>query len=77
MTNQFEENVKAIPSNADASIWKQALIEVADTAWLCRSWFESHNVPFTAADLMTMTGMVISLSETKRHEARTREADDE
>lgn len=67
MTNQFDENLKAIPP--DSWRWKQAIVDVADTAWLCRSWFDSHAVKCTAADIVAMTQLILAREE----QARARE----
>lgn len=56
MLNRFDEMLLAhdMPDR-----WKRSLIDVADTAFLCWIWLEERKIPFTAADVLTMTKMVI------------------
>ena len=35
--------------------WRQPVIDVADTMYVCKKWFEGHEVAFTASDLLAMT----------------------
>jgi hypothetical protein len=39
--------------------WHQPLIDVADTMFACKKWLEGHDVAFTAANLLTMTRLVL------------------
>lgn len=54
--NRFDEMLLAysVPER-----WKKALIDVADTAFICWVWLDERKVPFSAADVLTMTKMVI------------------
>lgn len=45
--------------------WRDALVGVADTAYMCISWFKDQDIKFTAADLMTMTGLVMKKEQHK------------
>jgi hypothetical protein len=51
----------------EAQRWKGALIDVLDTGDFCVFWFKKHGIPFTAADVVAMTELVMV-----RHEALMR-----
>ena len=52
--NNFEVWLQRCPFTMRA-----ALIDVADTADMCKRWFESNQVAYTAADLVAMTALVL------------------
>lgn len=70
---RFDEMVAAygVPD-----LWKQSLIDVADTAFICWVWLDERKVPFTAADVLTMAKMVIDREAAKAAEEAAREQDD-
>jgi hypothetical protein len=45
---------------------RQAIIDVTDTAYLVKVWFEQHRVAYTAADLASMTSMVLEREKLPR-----------
>jgi hypothetical protein len=46
-----------------------ALIEVVDTAEGCLCWFKSQGLETSAADVMTMTGLVLDQAKQKKDTA--------
>jgi hypothetical protein len=46
----------------------QPLIDVADTMVACKKWFESHDVAFTASDLVAMARLVLERERATRQE---------
>lgn len=53
--NELDEAIAALPIPAD---WSNAVVAIADTAYLARVWFRSYGVEFTAADLMRFVELV-------------------
>jgi hypothetical protein len=53
--NQFKAALKDVP-NSD---FRSALIDVTDTAHLCKAWFETYGVSATAADIVALTKLVM------------------
>jgi uncharacterized protein YcgI (DUF1989 family) len=47
---------------------KMALIDVCDTAEMCRRWFEGQGVPYSASDLVAMSALVLA-REARRQES--------
>jgi hypothetical protein len=39
---------------------RQPLIDVLDTATICKAWFVAHGLTCTAADLVAMTALVLA-----------------
>lgn len=60
--NRFEEQ---LDRDFPAGSAKRALTEVADTAYMCKLWFESYlavdseKIGFNGADVMAMTKLVL------------------
>lgn len=73
--NRFEYGMASIPSGPEEALWKKAIIEVADTAYLCRLWLETYTKEFTAADVLAMTRMVMDREDDKRIDAEARTYD--
>ena len=57
-TNHFDAFVRRISSKAPAHL-HAALLDVTDTAYACRLWFESNAPAATPADIVAMTGLVM------------------
>ena len=55
----LEEHDK--PSN-----FRRALTDVTEAAYLAKLWFDDHGVPYTAADLIAMTAMVLQREQDMR-----------
>lgn len=64
--NRFEALLKAVPDSA----WKDALVEVLDTAFMCHVWFEAHDIIATSGDIVRMTELVCARESEKRREAQ-------
>lgn len=60
-TNRFEEHLKKMSDSGDGSsrVWRDSLIVVADTAYMCKLWLDEYSPDFTTADLLEMTRMVV------------------
>jgi hypothetical protein len=54
-TNEFERLLAGLPK----SDFQGHVIAVADTVYFCKAWFEGYGVAFTAADLLTMTKLIL------------------
>jgi len=54
--NEFERllQMDRIPER-----FRGAVVDVADTAYMCKAWFASYGVAATAADIMAMCRMVM------------------
>jgi hypothetical protein len=65
--DRFEQLLHDYPSSAGE--WKGPLIDVADTFYACKVWFETHmgERPWTGADVAAMARMVF---ECKRENGR-------
>lgn len=48
--------------------WRQPIIDVADTMYVCKKWFEGHEVAFTAADLVGMARLLLERERAMREE---------
>ena len=58
--NPFEQLLsKGYASDARSRHMKDAVIEVADTAYMCKTWFESYKLEATAADVIAMTRLIL------------------
>jgi len=57
MRDRFDNLLIAAQSSPPA--WRDALVAVADTAFICRAWLEEYAPGFTPADLLVMTKMVV------------------
>jgi len=56
--NDFEKRLERM-REPDASVFKDALIDVCDTAHMCKLWFESYGLAATAADVVALTRLVM------------------
>jgi hypothetical protein len=54
--DQFLADTRGAPASTH---WRQPVIDVADTMYVCKKWFEGHEVAFTASDLLAMTRLVL------------------
>ena len=60
--NRFEELLKSMNrpgARPGASAFRDALIDVADTASMCKMWFDSEGIAYTAADVVAMARLVL------------------
>ena len=57
--DRFEKLLLAAQQGDAPQEWRKALVDVADTASICRAWLQEYAEGFTPADLLTMVGMVI------------------
>ena len=56
--DRFDELVVTAQKGGAPKAWCVALANVADTAFICRTWLELYAPNFTPADLLAMTKMV-------------------
>jgi hypothetical protein len=63
MMDIFETTLQQCPHEM-----RMALIDVCDTADMCRRWFEVNKVSYTAADLITMARMVLEREIIRRNQ---------
>jgi hypothetical protein len=58
--NEFDQRVTSIMTQTpEGRRFQGPMIEVADTLETCKLWFDAHEVPYTAVDLLAMANMVI------------------
>lgn len=57
--DKFDALLEAAQTHGASPTWRNALIDVADTAYLCRAWLEQYAPKYSPADLLAMTRMVI------------------
>lgn len=57
MSREFEDALaKLTPENEP---FKLALIDVCDTAEMCKKWFDSVGLSYAAADVVALTALVL------------------
>ena len=49
--------------DVDGTFAQGPMIDVADTIETCKLWFDTHKVPYAAADLLVMARMVMKREE--------------
>jgi hypothetical protein len=54
----FENSYEALMAQAPEGWWKEAIIDVLDTAYIVRQWFKAHKVEASAADITAMTALI-------------------
>ncbi len=71
--DRFERMLQQLGSY-DHSNFKRAIIEVCDTADICRARFEGADIPITAEAVVALTGLVLARErqESDKQEARER-----
>ena len=57
--NSFDQFLADTRGDPGGERWRQPVIDVADTMYICKKWFEAHEIKFTAADLLAMTKLVL------------------
>ena len=62
-------------SGVPAQMMLGHIVDVADTMDACRCWFESQNLPFSNADMIAMTRLILDQRE-KAKEPTEQERDD-
>lgn len=63
--NRFDEMFKLSFQSAPTH-WRDSLIFVADTAYMCRLWLMDYAPGWTPSDLMKMTELVVAASKQER-----------
>jgi hypothetical protein len=63
--DQFLADTRGDPAGAH---WRQPVIDVADTMYVCKKWFEADEVAFTATDLLAVTRRVLERERATREE---------
>jgi hypothetical protein len=58
--NQFERLMLKENWPGDSDRARTAVRDVADTMYACREWFEGYKVPYTGADLVAMTKLILA-----------------
>ena len=64
-SDEFERYLAQYPMPARLSV-----IKVCDTAFMAFTWFRVREIPFTGADILTMTGLI--MQHEKEAEAQRR-----
>ena len=77
--NPFEEWLNGA-QGAGPRNFRAAVIDVADTAYVCKLWFESYGLNATVADIMAMARLVMereaALEKAEKELLYEREDDD-
>ncbi len=77
--NRFKEWLKSA-QEARRHNFRTAVIDVADTAYVCKLWFESYGLNATAADIVAMARLVMereaALEKAEKELLYEREDDD-
>lgn len=55
--NRFEDAIRLLPHGTG---FRDALIDVCDTASICRKWLLDNYDEHTAADVVVLTGLVMA-----------------
>ncbi|WP_426959445.1 hypothetical protein [Muricoccus radiodurans] len=58
--SRFERHLDQLGRSPHLQAVRDALIEVADTAYGCKLWFESNRMQASAADVVAMTRLVLT-----------------
>jgi hypothetical protein len=66
--NAFDQFLADTRGDFSTTVWRQPVIEITDTMYVCKKWFECHDVPFTAADLLAMKRLVFERERSIREE---------
>jgi hypothetical protein len=66
--NAFDQFLADTREDFSKMHWRQPVIEVADTMYVCKKWFEGYEIAFTAADLVAMTRLVLERERSIREE---------
>jgi hypothetical protein len=57
--NAYDQFLTDTREELAGKCWLQSLIDVADIMYVCKKWFEGHDVAFAASDLLAMTRLVL------------------
>ncbi|MFC0408789.1 hypothetical protein [Roseomonas elaeocarpi] len=76
-SSAFEEHLAILRKSPCSGDIEDALIAVADTGHACKLWFEAQRLAPTAADIMTMTRMVLDREQRAVDLRRRQEEADE
>lgn len=71
--NAFDRLIDIISKTGASHSFRSALVDVCDTAYACKLWFQSYGFEPTAADLVAMTRLIMEreaaiTTETRRAE---------
>ena len=66
--NAFNQFLADTREELACTRWRQPVIDVADIMYVCKKWFDGHEVAFTAADLLAMTRLVLEREQALREE---------
>ena len=66
--NAFDQFLADAREELAGACWRQPIIDVADTMYVCKKWFEGHEIAFTASDLLAMTRLVLEREQATREE---------
>jgi hypothetical protein len=71
--NEFDDALLAAQRSDAPEPWRDALIAVGDTAFICRAWLNTYAPGYTPADLLAMTRLVIEQEYEAHERGRRRE----
>jgi hypothetical protein len=66
--NAFDQFLADAREELTGARWLQPLIDLTDVMYVCRKWFEGHEVAFTASDLVAMARFVLEREQAMRKE---------
>ena len=58
-SDSFERFLESAQHRLPASKWRPHIIDVADTMYTCKRWFEGSGVSFTGADVVAMAKLIL------------------
>jgi hypothetical protein len=58
--NSFEALLRDTQGAPDSAKWRGPTIDVADTMYLCKNWFEGYGINYTASDLVGMARLILA-----------------
>lgn len=59
-TDPFEQKMQTLADHGVQGRFKDAIINVADTAAIVKKWMVANEVPFTASDLLGFTRAILA-----------------
>jgi hypothetical protein len=66
--NAFDQFLADTREDLACTRWRQPVIDVADTIYVCKKWFEGHEIAFTASDLLAMARLVLEREQAIRED---------
>jgi hypothetical protein len=64
--NAFDQFLTDAREELADTCWRQPLADVSDLMCVAKKWFDSHEVAFTASDLLAMTRLVLEREQATR-----------